>query len=96
MSQRIVGRIVGAGVLAAALILAGPGRVEARDFQGPSDAWQWLARVWQSSVSGLWSWSASLAPESQEACTSPEGSPCPDASTSEDPGDNGYGVDPNG
>jgi hypothetical protein len=96
MSQRIIGRIVGAGVLAAALTLAGPGRAEARDFQGPSDTWQWLTGIWRSSVSELWSWSASMVSGGQGPCSGPDGSSCPDASTSGDSGDNGYGADPNG
>ncbi len=96
MSQRIVGRLVGAGILAAALTFAGPVRAEGRGFQDPSDVLQWLTQAWRSGVSQLWSWSGSLTPWNQGPCTNPDGSACPDSSTAGDPGDQGFGADPNG
>jgi hypothetical protein len=96
MSQRIIGRLVGAGILAAALTFAGPARAETRGFQDPSDALQWLTQAWQSGVSQLWSWSASLTSWNQGPCTNPDDSPCSAPSTSGTSGDQGFGADPNG
>ena len=53
MSQRKIGRACSAGLLAAALLLAGSAPAGAAG-KGPVSLWGWIMEGWQQSVLHLW------------------------------------------
>ena len=89
MNRQKLSRRIAAGILAALLVLPGAAWAQPTDTRGPASLLEWLAHLWQSGVSILWS--ADEAPADDDPGSTPASETPPPGE-----GDQGGGFDPNG
>ncbi|HEX7181788.1 MAG TPA: hypothetical protein VF756_08105 [Thermoanaerobaculia bacterium] len=91
MNQQKLSQRIAAGILAALLVLPGAAWAHPTDTRSPASLLEWLARLWQSGVSVLWS--ADEAPPTEDQGGNPGGETQATPAGEED---QGHGWEPNG